>query len=151
MASGTVSFVALGSCTIAANQAGGGGYAPAPQSTQTFAITYNVVGFAKGAANPPTMNSEKAGKGVTLGWRLLDAAGAPVTGLTSATIRAVGLSCGAGTTPDLPLERSSGFRHLGNGNYQVTWQTPSSYAKSCKTMHLDLGEGMTHQAFFQFK
>jgi len=34
-----VSLIAVGSCSIAANQAAGGGYSAAPQVTQTFSVT----------------------------------------------------------------------------------------------------------------
>jgi hypothetical protein len=34
--------------------------------------------------------------------------------------------------------------------YQFNWQTPTSYAGSCKTMKLDIGDGVTHQAPFKF-
>ena len=33
------------------------------------------------------------------------------------------------------------LQNLGNGYYQLNWKTPSGYARSCKLMRLDLGEG----------
>ena len=45
---------------------------------------------------------------------------------------------------------SSGLRHLGNGNYQIDWKTPKSYARSCKVLYLDLGHGLKPQATFNF-
>jgi hypothetical protein len=35
----------------------------------------------------------------------------------------------------------SGLQNLGDGYYQLNWKTPASYAKSCRTLQLDLGEG----------
>jgi len=45
----------------------------------------------------------------------------------------------------------SGLQDKGDGYYQLDWKSPKSYAKSCKTVHLDLGEGITHDAYFDFK
>ncbi len=35
--------------------------------------------------------------------------------------------------------------------YRLNWKTPSTYANSCKTMRLDLAEGVPHTADFQFE
>ena len=47
---------------------------------------------------------------------------------------------------------ASGLLNQRDGNYQFNWKTPQTYAKSCKTMKLDLGEGpgMERIALFQF-
>lgn len=64
------------------------------------------------------------------------------------------LDCSLGVTLD-PVEEyasgSSGLQNLGDGYYQFNWKTSTSYAKSCKTMKLDLGEGFVHTAEFWFK
>lgn len=44
----------------------------------------------------------------------------------------------------------SGLQNLGNGYYQFNWATPKSYANSCKTLHLALGDGADHTAQFKF-
>jgi hypothetical protein len=44
----------------------------------------------------------------------------------------------------------SGLQNLGNGDYQLNWKTPTTYAGSCKTMVLDLGGGVTVRADFRF-
>ncbi|MCI0438668.1 MAG: hypothetical protein L0177_06000, partial [Chloroflexi bacterium] len=39
----------------------------------------------------------------------------------------------------------------GQGRLPVfNWKGPKSYAKSCKTLKLDLGEGAKHTALFMF-
>ncbi|MGH8564946.1 MAG: hypothetical protein ACREXW_13030 [Gammaproteobacteria bacterium] len=78
-----------------------------------------------------------------------------VTNLASATATAVSLSCSLGTTPDQIEEYAagaSGLQNLGDGNYQLNWKTPKSYASSSKTLKLDLGEGPSQErtALFQF-
>ena len=45
---------------------------------------------------------------------------------------------------------SSGLQNQGNSNYQLNWQSPKSYAGSCKTLHLNVHDGVTHDARFQF-
>ena len=77
------------------------------------------------------LNSTKAGQAVPLKWRVLDAGGAPVTTLTSAVITASSLVCATGAGTDELEELAPGasaLKNLGNGDYQLNWKTPSSYA-----------------------
>jgi len=102
------------------------------------------------------MNIAKAGQAIPLKWRVLDYYDVPVTNLTGVAVTAVSLTCSAGTTTDLIEEYaagSSGLQNLGNGYYQWNWKTPTTYANSCKTLKLNLGEGagFEHIALFQFK
>jgi hypothetical protein len=48
---------------------------------------------------------------------------------------------------------AAGLHNLGDGYYQFNWRTPTKYANTSKTMHLDIGEGEgnEHTALFQFK
>jgi CSLREA domain-containing protein len=110
-------------------------------------------GFSSPVDNPTVLNVVSSGQAVPLKWRLVDGDGTPITGLASATLHVTSLSCSEGTTAD-QLEEvasgSSGLHNLGNGYYQFNWKTPKSYAKSCKTLHLDLGEGIERKALFRF-
>ena len=45
---------------------------------------------------------------------------------------------------------ASGLQNLGDGNYQLNWKSPTSYAGSCKRLRLDLGDGSSHTADFKF-
>jgi hypothetical protein len=45
----------------------------------------------------------------------------------------------------------SGLQNQGDGYYQFNWATPKTYANSCRLLQLDLGDGVTHTALFQFK
>jgi hypothetical protein len=63
------------------------------------------------------------------------------------------LVCALGTGDNEVFESAtgrSGLLNLGNGYYQFNWQTPRSYGNSCKTLHLDLDEGIARTARFQF-
>jgi hypothetical protein len=154
VAGNVVSFTGVGTCTIAANQPGNIMYAPAPQVTQTMKVDYRFVGFLDPVKNDGTLNSAAAGKTIPLKWRLTDDTGAPVTTLTSATITVKELSCSAGSSDTLleePTTGGSGLQNLGDGYYQLNWKAPANYARSCKTLHLSLGEGSgTHTANFAF-
>ena len=52
---------------------------------------------------------------------------------------------------------SSGLQYLGNGNWQFNWKTPKSYSGTCKTMVLNLADGVIpapgqpRTAYFRFK
>ena len=35
-------------------------------------------------------------------------------------------------------------------SYQLNWKTPKTYAGSCRTLRMDLGDGVQHTAEFRF-
>jgi hypothetical protein len=114
---------------------------------------YTFSGFAAPVDNDRP-NAAKAGRAIPLRWRLTEAGGAPVTTLATATVTVESLACEKGSSAD-PVEEyapgESGLQHLGNGYYQLNWKSPTSYAKSCKTLKLHLGNaGGSHAAAFQF-
>jgi hypothetical protein len=151
----TVSFVAVGDCTVAADQAGNTNYHAAPQVSQTFKIKYIFSGFSAPVDWPTTVNMAKAGQAIPLKWQLKDAGGNPVSTLTAVKVSVKDLACVA-TNTDQVEEYSSGdvgLQNLGGGYYQFNWKTPTGYASSCKSIGLDLGEGVVRLdlARFTFK
>ena len=134
---------------IATDQAGN-----TTSASASYTVTYTFQGFSQPVDNLPTLNSAKAGQAIPLKWRITDANGVPVTNLTGVQVSILGLSCSTGTGSDVIEEyatSTSGLQNLGNGYYQYNWKTPKSYAGSCKTMRLDLGEGAPRTAAFQFR
>jgi hypothetical protein len=120
-----------------------------------YNVIYNFAGWELPVDNVPVLNTVNSGQAIPLKWRIVDANGAPVNDLANVVVTAVNLSCSLGTTPDQIEEYSpgaSGLLNQGNGDYQFNWKSPTSYAKSCKTLKLDLGEGpgMERTALFQF-
>jgi hypothetical protein len=114
---------------------------------------WDFIGFSAPVDNPPVVNVVRAGWAVPLKWRILDADGLPVTDLASATLRVTGYVCAAGTTEDVVEEVAaggSGLQNLGDGYYQLNWKTPKAYARSCKVLMLDIGDGVAHTALFAF-
>ena len=117
-------------------------------------VTYTVVcafaGFSNPIANPPALNDRNAGTGkaIPLRFSVADANG-PVTDLTSVEVTATSLDCDLGVTATLPMEQGT-LQNRGNGEYQFDWKAPKSYAGSCKTLSVDLGDGVDHTALFRF-
>jgi uncharacterized protein YjiK len=121
----------------------------------SLAVNYAFFGFAQPVDNNGVLNLAKAGQTIALKWRVTDANGIPVTNLEpgAITVTATSLSCGAGSTVDAIEEYSTGdagLQNLGNGYYQWNWKTPKAYAASCKTLHVNIGDSLAHNALFQF-
>ena len=120
----------------------------------SYNVAYKFLGFFAPVDNLPALNMAKAGQAIPLKWRLTDANGVPVLNLTAVNVTVASLSCSAGVTTDAIEEYATGssdLQNLGDGYYQFNWKTPTSYASSCKTLKLDLGEGAPRTANFQFK
>jgi hypothetical protein len=122
-------------------------------ATCSYSVGYKFEGFYTPVDNPNVLNNAKAGQAIPLKWRLLDANNNPVTSLSSVKVTVTSLNCTLATTPDALEEYaagSSGLQNLGNGYYQFNWKSPTTYANSCKTLNLDLGEGSPRTALFKF-
>jgi len=128
-------------------------------NTATASVSYKVIykftGFSAPVDNAPTFNIANAGQTIPLRFRVTDANDIPVTDLVNVTVTAESLQCELGTTVDQVEEYTSGnsgLLNLGDGYYQFNWKTPKSYANSCKTLWIDLGEGegFEHPALFMF-
>jgi len=116
----------------------------------SYEIVYSFTGFSHPIANPPVLNDRKAGTGKAIPLRFsVSNANGPVTDLTSVEVTATSLDCNVGVTSDLPSE-SGTLQNRGNGEYQFEWKVPKSYAGSCKTLSVDLGDGVDHTALFRF-
>lgn len=120
-----------------------------------YTVGYAFSGFAA-PVDAQELNAANAGQTVPLRFRVADAADQPITGLTadSVSVSVRDLSCDTGVTEDLPAEAASGasgLRHTGDGNYVFSWKTPKAYASSCKSLRLDLGDGLVHTASFSFR
>lgn len=121
-----------------------------------YTATFVFTGFFPPVENNGVLNVARAGQTIPLKWRITAADGSPVSNLTDVTVTAVSLACSVGTTTDLTDEYAagaSGLQNLGDGYYQWNWKSPASYANSCKTLLVDIGEGpgFEHTADFQFK
>jgi hypothetical protein len=128
------------------------------QTVNAEVPVYQTVGFTAPVDLSGVLNTAKAGQMIPLKWRLLDAAGNPVTNLDPASVVLIvsAYACQASIPTD-PIETyTSGttlLQNLGNGYYQLNWKTEKSYAKTCKQIILKIGtwtgDGFT--ALFQFR
>jgi hypothetical protein len=126
----------------------------APSNSCNYGVAFVFVGFRTPVDNNGVLNGANSGQAIPLKWELKDFSGNPVTTLTNVTVTAATYYCSAGLTPDQIEEYAAGASGLinqGGGSYQFNWKTPTSYAKSCKTMRLDLGEGTYRTALFEFR
>jgi hypothetical protein len=145
--SGVGSYTAT--CAGATDRAGN----VAPAVSVSYRVAYTFVGFFAPVDNPPTVNTANAGRTIPLKWRVTDAAGNPVTSLTSVTVTSVTSGCSASAPSDTVEEyasTTSGLQNQGNGYYQFNWQTERNWS-GCRTLRLDLGDGMLRTALFQFR
>ncbi len=125
----------------------------ATQVACPYIVTFTFLGFFDPVANDGVLNLVRAGRAIPLKWRILDANDVPVTDLASVALSVESLSCTLGTTADALTETAaggSGLQNLGDGYYQINWRSLLTYANSCKTLQLDLGEGILRSALFQF-
>ena len=110
----------------------------------SYRVVYNFSGFFQPVDNLPTVNTTNSGSAVPLKWRLTDANGVGIADPASFTnVTVASLTCAAGVTDDLLEETAagaSGLLYLGDGYWQYTWKTSPSYARSCKTMKLNLAD-----------
>ena len=123
-------------------------------ATVQYRVGYGFQGFEQ-PVDLGVVNVANAGRAIPLKWRLVDAAGVPVTGLRAVSVTSVVTSCAGGSTPTDAVEEyatgSSGLQDLGDGRYQFNWNTPRSYAGQCRTVLVDAGDGIVHTAQFRFR
>jgi hypothetical protein len=127
----------------------GGGYAVTGASAGLRVFQ----GFDAPVDNGGVLNEVKAGRAIPLKWRVLTAAGAPVTSIAAATVTAATIPCAAGQGSDAieeSLPDGSGLKNHGNGNYSINWKSPTSFAGTCKRVKVDLGGGLAPTALFRF-
>ena len=119
---------------------------------------YVFTGFFNPVDNPPVINKATAGQGVPVKWRITDANGVGISDPSSFVSLTSGSTTCSSTAPQDAIETytgNSGLHYLGDGNWQFDWQTPKSYAGTCRVMSLNLRDGpgtvRGRTANFQFK
>jgi hypothetical protein len=156
VSSGTVSFIAIGTCTVAADQAGNASYSAAPRVTQNIEVDWRFTGFLSPLQNPPAVNEASAGQLVRVRFSLggnqglgIFAAGSPSSapfacpalgGALAATVSVAG----SGKQTMLSYNASTGV-------YTFTWATSKSWANGCRILTVALADGTTHEAYFHFR
>jgi hypothetical protein len=117
-----------------------------------YRVQYLFSGF-NAPVSADEVNVIKAGSTVPLKWTLHDATQEPVANLNSVQLRVTTVSCDPDAEEDPITETASGasgLQYLGDGNYQYNWKTAKTYAASCRTLSVDLGEGASRTVQFRF-
>ena len=125
----------------------------------TYSVQYKFSGFFQPIDNPPTINVGNAGQTVPVKWQITDANGVAISDPASfISLTTINGSCQQGSGDSIETySGSSGLQYLGNGNWQFNWKTPKSYSGTCKTMVLNLADGVIpapgqpRTAYFRFK
>jgi len=119
-----------------------------------YRVAYGFSGFLAPVGDPPVLNQARAGQTIPVLWRLTEAGGAPVADPSSfVSMTSADAMCG-GSHPGGSTEASSGrsgLQYLGDGTWQFNWKTPKVYAGSCRALSLNLADGTSRTALFQFK
>lgn len=105
-----------------------------------YRVIYGFSGFTDTVFNPGWWNSAPLDEAITFKFRIVDANGAPVTTLTSASFSSTAVNCPASVKNATPASASApGLVHTGDGNYEFTWTTPA--APACVRLVMELGDG----------
>ena len=145
-----VSFLALGVCTLAANQAGNTAYLAAGQQSQQITVRYPFTGFFEPVDGAGTLNVLKASKAVPFRFSLGANRGLNVL---QGQPTSVPVACGSG--PRDAIEETSptpqaGIRYEAATNqYVYVWPTDKAWAATCRRFTLTLSDGTTQSALFE--
>jgi hypothetical protein len=151
----TINFVAVGACTLAADQASDATYLPAGQVRVTIAVVWPFAGFFQPVDNPgPTgvVNTLKSGSAVPLKFSLGGGFGLNVLAEGSPTSSAY--QCGSGAAEDAVEETvtasTSSFTYDATaGQYVYVWKTERAWAGTCRKLTVILRDGTSKQALFK--
>jgi len=130
---------------------------PGPSVCQPFLVTYKFTGFYSPIDNA-FLNSAKAGQAIPARWRLTDANDVPVThpeSFQAAFSYEINCTEFLGDISDSIEEYapgSGGLHYLRDGYWQFDWNTPKSYANTCRAMYIRFDSGATTPVVkFSFK
>jgi hypothetical protein len=114
----------------------------------TFDIQYVFTGFDP-PINNGLPNEKNAGQALELKWRLTDGIGTPISDFAGVvTLYSYSVSCSdfSGDPADLTEEYTtgaSGLQYKGDGLWQLSWDTPLTYAGQCRKAYIMFPDGMT--------
>lgn len=155
----TVALIAVGTCTVAANQEGNGSYLDAAQVEQTFAVTYQFGASTGGGFAPPVsstaFNAVRAGQSVPVKFDLGGDQGPDVLPAGSPTSAAIACATAGDPVNSLPeatlTAGASGLSYdVATGLYTYVWKTNKTWAGTCRRFTITLDDETEHSATFQF-
>jgi hypothetical protein len=122
-------------------------------ATCGYQVVYPFVGFFAPVDNFGIYNKVKAGSSVPVKFSLVGPQGLDV--LKGAPV-ATKVACPSGVKVDGLEETASSKTPAGltydskTGLYQYTWKTPTTFAGTCQKLTVNLADGMSYSALFQF-
>lgn len=151
-----------GSCWVATEDTTGIG-------ANTGGVVFNFVGFSSPVTND-AINLAQAGQAIPLSFQVFDENNQPISNLTLCTQQNPG-SCPSGSVDILDYQSNcsidgnddigsvinadgsgnSGLQNQGGGSYQFNWKTQKAWAGTCRTIQVNLLDGINHIAVFKFK
>ena len=151
-----VTLNAVGTCTVAADQAGNATYVAAPQAMQSFGVVYAFSGFLAPVDDPgpnaDVINRAKAGAGIAVKFALNGDQGLEI--FRAGYPRFVSAPCTADEAENVIDDASTSPAGLqydeSTGQYTYVWKTNRAWAGVCGTFELGLVDGTTHHALFHF-
>jgi hypothetical protein len=151
----TISFVAVGVCTLAADQTGNDTYLPASQVRVTITVVWPFAGFFQPVDNPGmtgVVNTLKSGSAVPLKFSLGGNYGLNV--LADGSPNSAAYQCGSGAAEDAVEETvtasTSSFTYDATaGQYVYVWKTDKAWAGTCRKLTLLLKDGTMRYALFK--
>ncbi len=117
--------------------------------TVSYTVIYPFSGFFGSVANPPTVNSIKAGPSVPVPFSLGAYRGPSILAAGSPTYQAMNCSTHALTGASAPATGAPSYS-TSTGRYTYTWQTSPAWAGTCEQLSLVLNDGTSHLAYFRF-
>lgn len=159
LAGATLSFVAEGSCSVVADQAGDANFLAAPSQTQTLAViaapvTWAFGGFLHPVDNLPTVNIAKAGSAIPVKFSLGADYGLDifVAGSPSTLMLACSSSQQTNTIEETVSVTSNGLTYDAVTDvYQFVWKSEKSWTGSCRQLSLMFADGTEYRATFEFR
>ena len=146
----TVTFIGLGTCSIAANQAGNAAYLAAPQQLQQMTVIYPFTGFFQPVDGAGTLNVVKASKAVPIRFSLGQNRGLNILQGIPAS---VAIACGNALRDDIeetaPLPQAGLRYDEVAGHYVYVWPTDKAWARACRSLTLTLNDGTAHSIVFE--
>jgi hypothetical protein len=154
----TVHIAAVGTCTIRASQGGNGNYNAAPNIDRSFGVTWVFHGFFQPVDNVG-WNGAQAGSAIPVKFDLNGNQGMNI--FVSGYPKVTSVTCPSVSTPVDTIEETfaasnSGLQYDSTANppigqYVYVWKTDKAWAGTCRRLDVQLVDGQSKSALFQFK
>ncbi len=118
-----------------------------------YRVVYGVSKFRAPVNNGRVVNKAIAGRKIPFNFSVFDANGAPVRGVSYANARAKVHRCHTAAPTDrieTYTPRRPGLTRVRGGDYRYVFPTRSTWAGTCRTLSINLGDGIWHSAQFRF-